>query len=466
MATLGPSSDSDEAIAALVRAGVDIFRLNFSHGTHESHAEIFRRIRQTAERLGRSEVAILQDLSGPKIRTGRLAHGQPIMLARGDELRIVTGDFVGGPGRVSTSYGEFARLVSPGDQLLLDDGHLELRVESSDGVEIVTTVVDGGPLGEHKGINAPGVPLPDSALTPKDEDDLRFGLGLGVDMVALSFVQTAGDLRQTRAVMVSCGRPDVPLIAKLERPRAIEHLEEIFSACDAVMVARGDLGLELPLERVPRVQKEVTHWARAVGVPVIVATQVLESMRTEPRPTRAEVSDAANAVDDGVDVIMLAGETASGRFPVKAVETLDAIIREAEATAAPKSTVRTTARLGESHSEALAEAAVTLADRSDADAIVAVTRGGATARMLSSLRPRARIFAATENLETAHRLTLFWGVVPMLSTIGDDVDSAGLMVGRTLQQRGVVGAGAVVVFVSVNADCARPDANFLKIQQL
>jgi pyruvate kinase len=466
MATLGPSSDGDEAIAALVRAGVDIFRLNFSHGTHESHAEIFRRIRQTAERLGRSEVAILQDLSGPKIRTGRLAHGQPIMLARGDELRIATGDFVGGPGRVATSYGEFARLVSPGDQLLLDDGHIELRVESSDGVEIVTTVVDGGPLGEHKGINAPGVPLPDSALTPKDEDDLRFGLGLGVDMVALSFVQTAGDLRQTRAVMVSCGRPDVPLIAKLERPRAIEHLEEIFGACDAVMVARGDLGLELPLERVPRVQKEVTHWARAVGVPVIVATQVLESMRTEPRPTRAEVSDAANAVDDGVDVIMLAGETASGRYPVKAVETLDAIIREAEATAAPKSTVRTKAKLGESHSEALAEAAVTLADRSDADAIVAVTRGGATARMLSSLRPHARIFAATENLDTAHRLTLFWGVVPMLSTIGDDVDSAGLMVGRTLQQRGVVGPGAVVVFVSVNADCSRPDANFLKIQQL
>jgi pyruvate kinase len=466
MATLGPSSDSDEAIAALVRAGVDIFRLNFSHGTHESHAEVFRRIRQTAERLGRLEVAILQDLSGPKIRTGRLAHGQPIMLARGDELRIATGDFVGGPGRVSTSDGEFARLVSPGDQLLLDDGHIELRVESSDGVEIVTTVVDGGPLGEHKGINAPGVPLPDSALTPKDEDDLRFGLGLGVDMVALSFVQTAGDLRQTRAVMASCGRPDVPLIAKLERPRAIEHLEEIFSACDAVMVARGDLGLELPLERVPRVQKEVTHWARAVGVPVIVATQVLESMRTEPRPTRAEVSDAANAVDDGVDVIMLAGETASGRFPVKAVETLDAIIREAEATAAPKSTVRTKASLGESHSEALADAAVTLADRSDADAIVAVTRGGATARMLSSLRPRARIFAATENLDTAHRLTLFWGVVPMLSTIGDDVDSAGLMVGRALQQRGVVGAGAVVVFVSVNADCSRPDANFLKIQQL
>jgi pyruvate kinase len=266
--------------------------------------------------------------------------------------------------------------------------------------------------------------------------------------------------------MASCGRRDVPLIAKLERPKAIEHLEEIFGACDAVMVARGDLGLELPLERVPRVQKEVTHWARALGIPVIVATQVLESMRSEARPTRAEVSDAANAVDDGVDVIMLAGETASGRFPIKTVQTLDAIIREAEATGTPRAPVPIGTRVGESHSRALAEAAVTLADRSEADAIVAVTRGGATARMLSALRPRARIFAATEHLDTAHRLMLWWGVVPVLSTIGEDVDSAGLIVGRTLQDRGVVKSGAVVVFVSVNADLARPDANFLKIQQL
>jgi pyruvate kinase len=466
MATVGPSSHADETLTALIDAGVDIFRLNFSHGTHDSHREVFHRIRQAAERANRREVAILQDLSGPKIRTGRLANDEPIQLTRGDELRIGTGEFVGGPGRVSTTYGELAKLVAPGDRLLLDDGHIELRVESTDGHEIVTSVVDGGPLGEHKGINAPGVKLPDSALTPKDEDDLRFGLGLGVDMVALSFVQTATDLRQTRAVMASCGRRDVPLIAKLERPKAIEHLEEIFGACDAVMVARGDLGLELPLERVPRVQKEVTHWARALGIPVIVATQVLESMRSEARPTRAEVSDAANAVDDGVDVIMLAGETASGRFPIKTVQTLDAIIREAEATGTPRAPVPIGTRVGESHSRALAEAAVTLADRSEADAIVAVTRGGATARMLSALRPRARIFAATEHLDTAHRLMLWWGVVPVLSTIGEDVDSAGLIVGRTLQDRGVVKSGAVVVFVSVNADLARPDANFLKIQQL
>ncbi|MDE3154599.1 MAG: pyruvate kinase, partial [Acidobacteriota bacterium] len=449
MATVGPATSTDDAVMGLIDAGVDIFRLNFSHGTHQSHADAFRRIRAAAARAGRPEVAILQDLSGPKIRTGTLQNGQPLTLAEGQELRIATGDFAGGPGRVSTTFEGLARSVSPGDRLLLDDGRIELRVESTDGTEIVTRVVEGGPLGEHKGINAPGVPLPASALTPKDEDDLRFGLGLGVDIVALSFVQTAEDLRQTRRVMVESGRPDVPLVAKLERPQAIEHLEEIFGACDAVMVARGDLGLELPLERVPRVQKEVTRWARAVGIPVIVATQVLDSMRTESRPTRAEVSDAATAVDEGVDAIMLAGETAAGKYPVRAVQALDAIIREAEATSTPESRHRLTGT-GEGHARALCEAAVTLANSGDADAIVAVTRGGATARMLSSLRPRARIFAATEHEETARRLMLYWGVVPVVTTIGDDVDSAGVMVGRGLEQRGVVRPGAVVVFVSVS----------------
>jgi len=465
MATVGTATSTDEAVGALVEAGVDIFRLNFSHGTHESHAAAFGRIRAAAVRAGRPEVAILQDLSGPKIRTGLLDGGRPLPLHEGEELRIATGDFTGGPGRVSTTYGGLARSVAPGDRLLLDDGRIELRVKTTDGHEILAIVVEGGALGEHKGINAPGVPLPASALTPKDEEDLRFGLKLGVDMVALSFVQTADDLRQTRRVMAESGRADVPLVAKLERPQAIEHLEEIFGACDAVMVARGDLGLELPLERVPRVQKEVTRWARALGVPVIVATQVLESMRTEPSPTRAEVSDAANAVDEGVDVIMLAGETAAGRFPVRAVQALDAIIREAEATSAPEPSGRMGAT-GEGHARALCEAAVTLANSGDADAIVAVTRGGATARMLSSLRPRARIFAATEHEHTARRLMLYWGVVPVVTTIGDDVDSAGVMVGRRLEERGVVRPGAVVVFVSVSPDFTRADANFLKIQAL
>ena len=264
---------------------------------------------------------------------------------------------------------------------------------STDGSEIETLVVEGGTLGEHKGINAPGVPLPASAITPKDVEDLKFGLAIGVDMVALSFVQTADDLRHARRLMVEHGGADVPLIAKLERPQALEHLEEILASCEAVMVARGDLGLEMPLEHVPRAQKEITRAARQRGVPVIVATQVLESMTTEARPTRAEVSDAANAVDTGVDAIMLAGETAIGAFPARAVQTLDAIILDVEAGAAAEGAPAGRGAGGD-HAEALCEAAVTLANRGNAKAIVAVTRGGgrrgASRRCVQSARRSLR----------------------------------------------------------------------------
>src|SRR5213075_167634 len=234
------------------------------------------------------------------------------------------------PGTISTTFAGLAKAVKPGDSLLIADGFVELRVDSSDGSTIETTVVEGGAIGDHKGINAPGVPLPASAITPKDVSDLMLGLSLGVDMIALSFVQSAKDIGEARQLLIEQDAAEVPLIAKLERPQALEHLTEILSACDGVMVARGDLGLEMPLEKVPTAQKDITRLARLHGKPVIVATQVLESMTVEPRPTRAEVSDAANAVDDGVDAIMLAGETAAGAFPVKAVHVLDAIIREAE----------------------------------------------------------------------------------------------------------------------------------------
>jgi pyruvate kinase len=293
IATVGPASDSEATLDALIEAGTDIFRLNFSHGTHDSHAAIFSRIRAAAVRATR-EVAILQDLGGPKIRTGALEGGRPLHVAAGDRLCIATGDFLGGPGRISTTFAGLAPSVKPGNRLLLADGLVELRVDQADTLQIQTTVVEGGEIGEHKGINAPGVPLPASAVTPKDVDDLKFGLALGVDMVALSFVQTAADLRKARQLMGEAS--GVPLVAKLERPAALDHLAEILSVCDAVMVARGDLGLELPLERVPRAQKEITRSARHRGIPVIVATQVLESMTTGPRPTRAEVNDAANAV--------------------------------------------------------------------------------------------------------------------------------------------------------------------------
>ena len=475
IATLGPASSSPDVLDALVAGGVDIFRLNFSHGTHESHARAFHAIREATARAGR-HVAILQDLSGPKIRTGRLRGGQSIDLHKGDELRLAAGDDVGGRDRVFVPYAELIAYAKPGDRLLLDDGKIELRVRERSGADLVTEVVNGGKLAEHKGINAPGVALPAAAVTKKDEEDLKFGLALGVDMVALSFVQTADDCLTARRLM-RAANADVPLIAKIERPQALEHLDEILTVSEGVMVARGDLGLECPLEQIPRIQKTIIARARALGRPVIVATQVLESMRTEPRPTRAEVSDAATAVDQGVDAIMLSGETAAGEYPVQAVDTLSAIIHDAERGATPA------ARLGPDislfvsqgaepppdgfdafrtvHGRAMCEAAVTLASTGQAEAIIAVTLHGKTAQLLSSLRPAATIVAVTPSEVVARRLKLYWGIRPVISDLEDL---------RALEQpiRSAIPLSprAVVVFININPDLSRLDANFLNVQRL
>ena len=465
VATVGPATSSEAAIDALIASGVDVFRLNFSHGTHEGHAEVIARVRAAAVRQGRP-VALLQDLSGPKIRTGVLSGGVPLRLSAGEELRIVVGDRPGEPGMVSTANAALPKALRSGDLLLLDDGRIQLRVESVGDDEVRTRVVDGGLLGEHKGISAPGVALPAGSLTAKDRDDLTFGVTAGVDFVALSFIQHAEDLRQAREALSQAGVPGLPLVAKLERPEAISHLEEILLEADAVMVARGDLGLELPLEQVPRAQKEVTRRARALGIPVIVATQVLESMLTEPRPTRAEVSDAANAVDDGVDAIMLAGETAIGAYPIRAVKMLDRIIRDAE-TMAPVGSIRLEGtRLLTGHGRAICEAAVTLADQGDATAIVAMTRGGKTARLLSALRPRAPIFAATDRPEISRQLALWWGVVPLLTDLSGDVSSAAGRIGAKLVELGVIPPSSVIVLVSITPDLTPGPSNFLKLQRV
>ena len=465
IATLGPATSSEERITQLLGAGVDVFRLNFSHGTHQSHGELIQRIRQAEHRASRP-VAIMQDLSGPKIRTGALRDHRPIELHAGETLTIAVGDFVGGPGRVSTTYADLPAVVSRGDTLLLDDGRIQLRVEDTSAEEVRTTVIDAGPLGEHKGINAPGAAFPSGILTEKDARDLAFGVQAGVDWIALSFVQRASDLAAAREALVHAGASHLPLVAKLERPQAIEHLDEVLHAADGVMVARGDLGLELPLEQVPRVQKEVTRRARALGLPVIVATQVLDSMRTEPRPTRAEVSDAANAVDDRVDAIMLAGETASGQYPLKAVETLDAIIRDAE-TIAPVGTIPLEdTHLLMGHGRAICDAAVTLADHAQAAAIVAVTRGGKTARVLSALRPRVPILAATDQDAVARRLALSWGVVPVITSAGGDPGADAGRVAQQLLARHAVAAGAPIVLVSINPDLAPGSSNFLKLERV
>jgi pyruvate kinase len=465
VATIGPASSGADIIQQMVAAGVDVFRLNFSHGTHETHAQSIERIRAAADSAGRV-VAILQDLSGPKIRTGALRGGAPIALNPGDPLTIVVGDFPGEAGRVSTTYRDLPHAVHACDVLLLDDGRIQLRVQGRTDDAVRTVVVDGGMLGEHKGINAPGVELPTASLTPKDVDDLKFGVASGVDCIALSFVQSAADVRLARAALRDAGTPQMPIVAKLERPEAITRLDEILHESDAVMVARGDLGLELPLERVPRVQKEVTWRARVLGVPVIVATQVLESMRTEPRPTRAEVSDAANAVDDQVDAIMLAGETAAGEYPLRAVQTLDLIVRDAESIPPVGSLPLQDTHLLSGHGRALCEAAVTLAEHAQASAIVAITRGGKTARVLSALRPRVPIFAATDRLNIARRLALVWGVVPILTELGEDIQAAAAGIGRDLMARAVIAPSSAIVLVSITPDLAPGPSNFLKIERV
>lgn len=458
IATVGPSCNTAELIDALLVAGVDLFRLNFSHGTHESHRAVFDLIRNACQRTGAC-AGIMQDLSGPKIRTGRLSGGLPIVLQPGHELRIVAGDAVGGPGFVSTTFVDLIKSARPGDRLLLDDGKLELRVSASSSAELTTVVVIGGRLGEHKGINAPGVRLPASSITEKDVADLRFGLALGVDFVALSFVQVADDVRRANAIMAEVGR-SVPIIAKIERPAAVENLDAILAEVHGVMVARGDLGLEMPLEQVPRVQKRIVRSARALGRPVIVATQVLESMREAPRPTRAEVSDAANAVEEGVDAIMLSGETAAGQYPVQAVQTLARVVEDAERIPSER-VMLSTDSIESRHGLALCEAAVTLSTTGEAAAIIAVTREGKTASLLSALRPPAMIYAVTESEEVAHTLTLTRGVVPVLSAELEPQPLARLMIDRQ-----IIPAGSVVVFINFNPELARVESNFLNVQKI
>jgi pyruvate kinase len=455
IATIGPSSDDEAVLRQLIAAGVDVFRLNFAHGTHESHRESLDRIRRASAAEGRV-VGVLADLSGPKLRTGPLVGGTPIMLKTGDELAIATGEFEGDAHRVSTPYADLARYVRPGDSLLLDDGRIQLNVIGTDGTEMRVRVVDGGTLGERKGISAPGVPLPSGAITPKDVEDLRFGVGEGIDLIGLSFVQSADDVRQARAVADAAGAPNAQFVAKLERPSALADLDQIVEASDGVMVARGDLGLEMPLEQVPRAQKTIIRRTRAHGLPVIVATQVLESMRFEARPTRAEVSDAAHSVEMGVDAIMLAGETAAGAYPVRSVQTLDLIIREAEKGG---DLLPQEVQARDGHAVALCEAAITLALRAKATAILAITRNGHTGQLLSALRPSVPVYAATTDAAIARRLTLYWGVVPLLVRTTTFIESE-------LRARDLVPAGDPIVLVNVTPQLDRTDANFLRLIRL
>ncbi len=395
----------------LLRLGMDVARLNFSHGTHEEHARNIERLRRAAEKDNRT-ICILQDLQGPKIRTGRLERHQPIELKTGSPVVITPRDVAGTPQQISTTFPDLAREVSPGARILLRDGLIELRVQSIRGKDVISHVLNGGMLGEHQGINLPGTALSIPALTEKDRKDLEFGLVHGVDAIALSFVRSAADVNMVREIVASHGG-DTPLIAKLEKPQAIDHLEEILQAADGVMVARGDLGVEMAPEKIPVIQKHVIHRAAQWRKPVITATQMLESMIENPRPTRAEASDVANAIFDGSDAVMLSAETATGRYPREAVAMMARIVVEAEDNMTEFTQRRRRDRHALSIAETICESIAHAAEDLPMGAIAVFTETGNTARMISKYRPHAAIYAFTHVPRVAQRTNLYWGVHPM-----------------------------------------------------
>ena len=408
LATLGPASSSLEQIRALAQAGANVFRLNFSHGTHEDHAERHHLIRQVEQELGRP-IGILMDLQGPKLRVGRIAGGKTVLTA-GQAFRLDLDPAEGDAARANLPHPEIFAALEDGTDLLLDDGKLRLRVDRHGPDFAETTVLVGGPLSDRKGVNVPGVILPISPLTPKDRADLDFGLSLGVDWVALSFVQRPEDIVEARGLIGNRAW----IMAKLEKPAAIEHLDAIVAQADGIMVARGDLGVELPPQRVPVLQQRIVRRARAAGKPVVVATQMLESMISAPVPTRAEASDVATAVYSGADAVMLSAESASGQYPDEAVTIMEHIIHEVEADPSWRASLEATHSPAEANiPDAICCALRRVAGLLEPAATVAYTASGFSALRASRERPSTPILALTSQPETARRLALAWGVRPV-----------------------------------------------------
>jgi pyruvate kinase len=447
VATIGPSSRTRERLEELALAGVDVARLNFSHGDHAQHQEVIESVRAIARRLDRP-IALLQDLSGPKIRTGKLVGGGPVELVDGSRVVITTDETIEGTAeRISTTYDPLPRDVSAGDTILLDDGNLELRVIGTRGEEVECEVVHGGPLKANKGMNLPGVKLSTPALTEKDRKDLAFGLAQGVDYVALSFVRQAADVREVKALIASHGKA-TPVVAKIEKREAVNDLAAILEVTDGVMVARGDLGVELSTEEVPTLQKRIIRAANAAGKVVITATQMLESMIENARPTRAEASDVANAILDGTDAIMLSAETASGRYPVESVETMARIAGYTEEHYTFQVPDGNSRGQGSVVARSLARVASSVAEELECKLIVAFTESGSTARLVSTYRPRAPIAAVTYNDETYRRLALWWGVVPVKSEFAPNTDEMIVKGQDLLKRRGMVKVGDTILMLA------------------
>jgi pyruvate kinase len=461
VATLGPASNTEPVFRDLVRAGINVVRLNFSHGSHEEKLALIQMIRKVS-REERKPLCILGDLQGPKIRTSKLKDRQPVLLKAGGRLTITPRDVPGTASLVGTTFKTLAENVEQGSRILLSDGLIELRVHEVLGDDVSCDIVNGGMLGENKGINLPGIPVRVPSLTDKDSDDLEFALKNGVDAIAVSFVRTAEDVRLVRN-RVSAYGGETWIIAKLEKPQAIEHLDAILTASDAIMVARGDLGVELPPEKVPAIQKHIIRRAAEYRKPVITATQMLESMIENPRPTRAEVSDVANAVYDGTDAVMLSGESAVGKYPVETVAMMARIITEAELHIKLGDTSEPRERMSRlSIAETICEATAHAADDLDLRGIALFTESGYTARQLSKYHPSAPIFALSPVEVTINRLNLLWGTTPIRCPKVNSTEALVECAEGLLEQNGYVRPREVIAIVA-GTRTKSGSTNFLRL---
>ncbi len=463
VATIGPASNSPEMLNKLVAAGINVARLNFSHGNYETHSEAIRDIRSAARMLNRP-VGILLDLQGPKIRVGRLENGKPVHLKRNAAFSITSRPMAGTARMVSTTYQNLHSDVQPGDTILLDDGLIRLQVESKTRDTVNCKVINGGMLKENKGINLPGVNVSAPSLTEKDIRDVNFGIQNGVDYFALSFVRKAEDLDMIKSIMKRQG-VSIPVIAKIEKPEAVDNLETIMEAADGIMVARGDLGVEMRPELVPIIQKKIISAAVRRNKPVITATQMLETMSVNPIPTRAEASDVANAIFDGTDAVMLSGETASGKYPVKAVQMMVKIAEQSENSPFLKVNLHYDSDAADPVTHAVAQSAVNILQEVNARCIIAFSVSGSTSKQISKQRPSKPVYAFTSRMDTYHRLSLLWGITPMFIA---DIESAVRLVKsseRLLIGKNCVQNGDLVVLV-IGMGLKAGSTNIIKLHRV
>ena len=463
VATVGPATNSKDMLVELVKAGVDVFRLNFSHGTHEGHMKVIQAIREIRQEMN-SHVCILQDLQGPKIRTNKVENDE-VFVEPGKLLTITSEDVMGTSERISTSYQSLPSDVAVGDTILIDDGKIELRVEGADGQEVQTRVIHGGPIKSRKGINLPDSNVSAPSLTDKDEEDLYFGLEQDVDWIALSFVRRAEDIHNLRKIIESKGK-DIKIIAKIEKPEAIKNIDEIIEATDGLMVARGDLGVEIPMEEVPLAQKMLVQKCNAVAKPVIIATQMMESMIENPRPTRAETNDVANAVMDGADAIMLSAETASGKFPIQTVKSMVKTILtiEERSEVVYNKLSQISSDSPTFNNDSLVRAACQLSREIDAKAIVGMTKSGYTGFRLSCHRPKANIFIFTANRPLLNVINLYWGLRGYYYDGTESTDETFDDLEKVLVEKGHLQKGDVYVSTASMPLHWEDRTNMLKVQ--